>query len=62
MDPGFDHRFAGIYADLDFPASFGDFGSVFYGTLCCRGRVVGSKISREGFVDSLGTADWLRWV
>ena len=44
VDSGFDHRFAGISAYLDFLTSFGDFGSTFYGALCRRGGVVGSEI------------------
>ncbi len=62
VDSGFDHWFAWISADLDFLASFGDFRSSFYDALCQWGGVVGPKIAREGFVDSLGTAGWLRWV
>ena len=62
VDSGFDHRFAGISADLDFLASFGDFGSPFYSALCRRGGVVGSEIPRQNFLNSLGTAGWLRWV
>ena len=62
LDSGFDHRFAGISADLDFLASFGDFGSPFYSALCLRGGVVGSEIPRQNFLNSLGTAGWLRWV
>ena len=62
VDSGFDHRFAGISADLDFLASFGDFGSPFYSALCRRGGVVGSEIPKQNFLNSLGTAGWLRWV
>ena len=62
VDSGFDHRFAGISADLDFLASFGDFGSPFYSALCRRGGVVGSEIPRQNFLNSLGPAGWLRWV
>ena len=46
VDSGFDHRFAGISADLDFLTSFGDFGSDFYSALCQWGGVVGPKIPR----------------
>ena len=61
VDSGFDHRFAGISADLDFLESFGDFGSAFYSALCRWGRVVRPEISRQNFLNSLGTAGWLRW-
>ena len=62
VDSGFDHGSAGISADLDILTGFGDFGSPFYSALCWRGGVVSPKIPREGFVDSLGAAGWLRWV
>lgn len=44
VDSGFDHRFAGISADLDFLTSFGDFGSDFHSALCQWGGVVGPEI------------------
>ena len=62
VDSGFDHRFAGISAYLDFLTSFGDFGSTFYGALCQRGGMVRPKIPGKNFLNSLGTAGWLRWV
>jgi hypothetical protein len=62
MDSGFDHRFARISAYLDFLTSFGDFGSTFYNALCWWGRVVGPEIPGQNFLNSLGTAGWLRWV
>ena len=62
VDSGFDHRFAGISADLDFLTSFGDFGSAFYSALCQWGGVVGPEIPRQNILNSLGAAGWLRWV
>ena len=62
VDSGFDHRFAGISAYLDFLTSFGHFGSTFYGALCRRGGMVRPKIPGQNFLNSLGTAGCLRGV